>query len=62
MLVGVLLELRLCGVCSQVKLCGFDLMSLSGMHLLRNDTLQAEVKYTPYCITTEKFTEKFSTS
>lgn len=45
---------RLSGVCFRVKLCGFGLMSLAGMHLLRSDILQAKVKYTPYCITTEK--------
>lgn len=43
---------RLSGVCSRVKLCGFGLMSLAGMHLVRSDTPHAEGKYTPYCITT----------
>ena len=45
---------RLSGVCSRVKLCGFGLMSLTGVHLLRSDILRAEAQYTPYCITTEK--------
>lgn len=45
---------RLSGVCFRVKLCGFGLMSLAGMHLLRSDILQAKVKCTHYYITTEK--------
>lgn len=45
---------RLSGGCSRVKLRGFGLMSLTGMHLLRSDILQAEAEYTPYGITTEK--------
>lgn len=45
---------RLSGVCFRVKLCGFGLMTLAGMHLLRSGVLQAKVKFTVYCITTEK--------
>lgn len=45
---------RLSGGCFRVKLCGFGLMSLAGMHLLRSGIPQAKVKYTPRCITTEK--------
>lgn len=52
---------RLSGVCSRVKLCSFGLMSLSGMHLIRSDVLQAEAKYTPYCITTEKLQTAWNT-
>jgi len=37
-----------------VKLCGFGLMSLAGMRLLRRDVLQAEARYAPYYITAEK--------
>lgn len=43
---------QLSGVCLRVKLCGFGLMSLAGMHLLRSGILQGEVKCTPY--STEK--------
>lgn len=43
---------QLSGVYLRVKLCGFGLMSLAGMHLLRSGILQGEVKCTPY--STEK--------
>lgn len=36
-------------------------MSLSGMHLIKSDVLQAEAKYTPYCITTEKLQTAWNT-